>query len=318
MLYNSNRGVDVMLKKFFAALISVLMFISPAFPEAIGLPKIPDGQRLDRSKFTLTWEDNFNGDKIDTQKWGSEWWVTMRKGGYWHEDMARVENGNLIISTQYFDEPLENKYYEKWHDTIDFDEYKAGYYSTVLTTRGKFEQKYGYFEVRCILPAGYGLWSSFWMMNEGVFQVNGNGDDGTEVDVYESMGYKDHKFGLDYVQSCIYYDGYDEGKQGQNLGDFFIDNDPYSEYNTYGLEWNEDEYIFYINDIETGRTSRGGVSDNPEYLLLSVEVAGKNGVADSDRHGTGKITKTPKENWPCEFIVDYVKCYQYNDKITVK
>ena len=28
--------------------------------------------------------------------------------------------------------------------------------------------------------------------------------------------------------------------------------------------------------------------------------------------GTGEIGKTPAENWPAEFKVDYVRCYQYN------
>ena len=70
---------------------------------------------------------------------------------------------------------------------------------------------------------------------------------------------------------------------------------------------------FYINGKETCRTNAGGVSQNPEYLLLSCEFAGENGVQNSDRHGTGKISLTPAENWPAEFKVDYVRCYQYKD-----
>ncbi|MBQ7596831.1 MAG: glycoside hydrolase family 16 protein, partial [Clostridia bacterium] len=270
---------------------------------------------VDMSKFTLTWSDEFDGDSVDSSKWAPDWWVTMRKGGYWHEDMAKAENGNLVISAQYLDTPLENRYYDKWHEQISFDEYKPGYYSAVLTTNGKFEQCYGYYEVRCILPAGTGLWSAFWMMNEGVYNIDGAGNDGTEVDIFESMYYKDHWWGGDAVISGIVFDGYGEARQGDSIGKFFIENDPYKEYNTYGLEWNEDEYIFYINGHETGRLSKGGVSDNPEYLLLSVEIAGHDGIADADRHGTGKITHTPEKNWPVEFKVDYVRCYQYNDLV---
>ena len=173
--------------------------------------------------------------------------------------------------------------------------------------------------MRCILPAAYGLWSAFWMMNEGVFNVDGSGEDGTEVDVFESMYYKDHWWGAgDAVVTGIHYDGYDSAThKGDSIGKFFIENDPYSEYNTYGVEWTPDEYIFYINGKETGRLSTGGVSDNPEYLLLSVEVAGHDGIADADRHGTGKITKTPQENWPVEFKVDYVRVYQYKDLMPI-
>ncbi len=304
-----------MLKKIISGLIAFLTFISPNVNTFFGLPQKVSDRQLDMSRFTMTWNDEFDGDSIDSSKWGSEWWVVKRKGGYWHEDMARVEDGNLIISAQYLSEPLENRYYEKWHDSINFDEYGAGYYSTILTTRDKFEQCYGYYEVRCVLPAATGLWSAFWMMNEGVYNVDGFGDDGTEVDVFESMYYKDHWWGGDAVVTGIHFDGYGEGHQNDSIGKYFIKNNPYEEYNTYGVEWNEDEYIFYINGYETGRLSTGGVSDNPEYLLLSVEIAGENGIADADRHGTGKITHTPKKNWPVEFKIDYVRCYQYNDKL---
>ena len=150
------------------------------------------------------------------------------------------------------------------------------------------------------------------MMNEGVFNVDGSGKDGTEVDVFESFYYKDYWRGGDYVSTGIHYDGYGEDEKGDSIGKSYLANDPYKEYNTYGVEWNENEYIFYINGRETGRLSTGGVSQNPEYLLLSCEFAGANGVQSSDRHGTGEIGKTPKENWPAEFKVDYVRCYQYN------
>ena len=115
----------------------------------------------------------------------------------------------------------------------------------------------------------------------------------------------------DCVVSGIHYDGYGADHKNDSIGKTFIENDPYTEYNTYGLEWNENEYIFYLNGVETGRLSTGGVSQNPEYLLLTVEFSGENGVASGDRRGAGKIGKTPDKNWPAEFVVDYVRCYQY-------
>lgn len=267
---------------------------------------------IDLNEFTLVWSDEFNGNELDKSKWGSSWWETMRKGGYWHEDMVSVRDGNLVISAEYKSEPLENYYWDKWHEQINFDPYKPGWYTGEINTRGKYEQCYGYFEVRCKLPAATGMWSAFWMMNEGVFNVDGSGRDGTEVDVFESFYYKDYNTGGDYVSTGIHYDGYGPEEKGDSIGKQFIRNDPYNEFNTYGVEWNENEYIFYINGKETGRLSAGGVSQNPEHLILSCEFAGENGVQSSDRHGTGEISKTPAKNWPAEFVVDYVRCYQYN------
>ena len=52
------------------------------------------------------------------------------------------------------------------------------------------------------------------------------------------------------------------------------DNNPYEEFNTYALEWSDDEYIIYVNGIEAGRSDFGGISQDEEWLLLSVEVGG--------------------------------------------
>lgn len=300
-----------MFKAIISAILSILAMFNITLPASLDIGNMPHGKVIDLSEYELTWSDEFDGDSLDRTKWGFSWWITARKGGYWHEDMVRVENGNLIISAEYKEEPLENYYEEKWGSVIDFDEYKAGWYTGCITTRGKFEQCYGYYEVRCILPAATGMWSAFWMMNEGVYNVDGTGQDGTEVDIFESMYYKDHWWGNDCVISGIYYDGYGDDKKSDSIGKVFIANDPYTEFNTYGLEWTEDEYIFYVNGVETGRTSKGGVSQNPEYLILSCEFAGDNGVQSSDRHGTGEISKTPDENWPAEFVVDYVRVYQH-------
>lgn len=299
-----------MFSKIIRIVVSVLMTISPTLPHLFGLPAIPSGQELNlNDRFELVWQDEFDGDELDKSKWCTEWWVTMRKGGYWHEDLVSVKDGNLVITTAYFDEPLENYYEDKWGDTIDFEEYKPGWYSACITTNGTFEQTYGYFECRCILPKSTGMWSAFWMMNEGVYNVDGSGQDGTEVDIFESMYYKDAWLGYgDAVISGIHYDGYGEGHNGDSIDKWFAEN-PYEEFNTYGLEWNKDEYIFYINGVETGRLSTGGVSQNPEYLLLSCEVAGENGVAFADRHGVGKMNMEPGDT--AEFIVDYVRVYQY-------
>lgn len=291
-------------------LVAILMLISPTLPDKLDLPKIPRGQELNLDeRFVLEWSDEFNGNSLDKTKWQYNWWETERKGGFWHEDMVSVKDGKLVITTAYMSEPLENYYFDAWSDEIDFKEYREGWYTGCVTTQNLFEQTYGYFECRCILPKSTGMWSAFWMMGDGVANVDGTGMDGTEVDIFESMFYKDVWWGAgDSVISGIVYDGYGEHSKGDSIGRWFANN-PYEEFNTYGLEWNENEYIFYINGVETGRLSTGGVSRNPEYLILSCEVAGDNGVAHADRHGTGKMNMEPGDT--AEFIVDYVRVYKY-------
>lgn len=303
-----------MIKSILEVLIALLMLISPQLPNKLDLGKPPQGKVINLEEdFELVWKDEFDGDKLDESKWGFSWWITERKGGYWHEDMVSVRDGNLVIRAEYLEEPPVGGRYDEAREKLGCKEFKPGWYTGKVTSRDKYDQCYGYFEVRCILPAATGMWSAFWMMNEGVYNVNNSGEDGTEIDVFESFYYKDNWWGNDAISTGIHYDGYGEGHHGEAVGKMFIANNPYEEYNTYGVEWNEKEYIFYINGVETARTSAGGVSKNPEYLLLSCEFAGENGVQSSDRHGTGEIWKTPEKNWPAEFKVDYVRCYQYKE-----
>lgn len=301
-----------MLNKLLRTFVAILMMISPSLPGVFSLPALPKGQNIDlENRFELVWSDEFNGTELDKNKWQYNWWERERKGGYWHEDMVEVKDGNLVITTAYFEDGLPTPeaykgYFEKHPSDKD---YRGGWYTGVVETRGKFEGLYGYYECRAILPKSSGMWSAFWMMNEGVYKVDGSGKDGTEVDIFESMYYKDVWWGAgDAVVTGIHYDGYGDGHQGDSIGKWFANN-PYEEFNTYGVEWTPTEYIFYINGVETGRLSTGGVSQNPEYMILSCEVAGANGVADADRHGTGKISMEPGDT--AEFIVDYVRVYQH-------
>ena len=252
---------------------------------------------VDMSQFELVWADEFDGDTIDETKWTgchhSKSQTLVRKGGWWNMDMAAVRDGNLHISTKYF----ENGYQ---------DNGKAGWYSTALYTKGLFQQKHGYFEVRCILPEGSGMWSAFWLNCDGMNTVGNGGTDGAEIDVFESAFYDTAL--KNRVSTNIHYDGYFEDIRSENVATpLIIGNDPYKEYNTYGLEWNEDEYIFYINGVETARTTFGGASQVAEYLILSVEVGGEMGTAKDNWAGKALSTDFA----PTDFIVDYVRVYQY-------
>ncbi|MBQ7597601.1 MAG: family 16 glycosylhydrolase [Clostridia bacterium] len=88
---------------------------------------------------------------------------------------------------------------------------------------------------------------------------------------------------------------------------FFFSKNRKHPFNTYGVSWNETEYVFYINGVETGRSSFGGTSRVPEYLLLTAEVGGANGVAAAS--WAGDALQSDAE--PTDFVIDYVRAYQY-------
>lgn len=262
---------------------------------ALDIPCYPMGQKVDMDKFNLTFEEEFNGD-LDRSIWSGHYQYgttsEARKGSYWNQYLAYTENGNLVIPVTYLEDGMGGK--------------GAGWYSAGIDTDSDapngFSQKFGYFECRCILPEGADIWSAFWLMNDGVYVEDGSGRDGTEIDIFESNCYGNIL--SNSITSNLHYDGYGDAHKNHGATQFLLRNNPYKEFNTYGLEWNENEYIFYINGVETFRTDFGGVSQNEEYLILSVEMRGENGIPSE------------RENAPAEdafFIVDYVKAYQYRN-----
>ena len=271
-------------EKFVAIVLAALAWINSFFGFSFGKPV-----HVDMDKFELCWSDEFDGDAIDHTKWRgyvADGETMVRKGGYWNSEMASVADGNLTIRTEYLDEGPDGG--------------PAGYYAYGMMTRGLYEQKYGYFECRCILPKGYDLWSAFWFSSPGMNDETDGGVNGAEIDVFESMYYMSLK--RNRVSSNIHVDGYGDALKSMGSRRFAVKGDPYSEYNSYGLEWNENEYTFYINGVKTFSADWCGVCTVPEYMLLSVEHRGKDGNAKLDYlHGIDRS----------EFIVDYVRAYQY-------
>ncbi len=278
-----------MFTKIFA---SFLAFMMTAL-QFLGIAYYPFGQKVDMDKFELTFEDEFDNG-IDWSVWSGHYvWgdnSEARKGAFWNNNVPYTKDGNLVIPMFWSDEGMGGTGAGWYSGGIDTDDTKPN----------GFSQKYGYFEVRCILPDCPTAWAAFWLMNDGVYEVGNDGVDGTEIDIFESDCIDDTI--KNAVTSNLHFDGYGDAHQKMGAKKFLIKGNPYEEYNTYGLEWNENEYIFYINGVESYRTDFGGVSQNPEYLILSYEMGGENGVAEDD-----SLDKSKTYN----YIVDYVRVYQY-------
>jgi len=257
-------------------------------------PTTPDGPALDMGKFTLVWQDEFDGDTLDTNMWSGHYiWQAgsyQRDASWWDMDHVRGEGGNLVITADYRDAgPSATGYYASAVDTSPANQYYGG---------EGYEQLYGYFEIRCKFPPGDGFNPAFWLLCEGMFEGNPSGLGGCEIDVFET---KTNPSGStrhwkDSVYHTVHVGSYDENHVQEVQGHFYVD-DPAGQFNTYGLEWNENEYIWYINGVESARTSFAGACRVPLYLIISLGV---------DEH-------VRQEQLPAEFVIDYVRAYQYTD-----
>lgn len=274
----------------FVKLTAVILSAIGIVCMVLGVPFYATGSPLDMENLTLVWSDEFDGDHVDESVWSGHYvWggTEIRRGGYWNKKMATVSDGCLTIRTEYLEDGLDGG--------------PAGYYSYGMDTRNSFEQLYGYFETRCILPRGYDLWGAFWMLCDGMYDETDRGVNGAELDIFESLYFSSKR--PNTVSSNIHIDGYGDAHRAHGSQRFLLHGDPYAEFNTYGMEWTPDGYTFYINGQKSFSTNWGGVSAVPEWLILSVETGGKDGVPSCDF--LSGIDKS-------EFIVDYVRAYTRN------
>lgn len=264
--------------------------------------KPKENKNIDLSNMELVFEDNFDGE-LDKNTWDTTWDTHERRGGYWSPEQCFTKDGKLIIRTEY----KEN------------GAYGSGWYTGTCRSRNLKDFKYGYFEVSCKVPAAQGLWSAFWMTSDSMTDETKKGENGAEIDIMESPYYNDPKMPAKLYRNTtmhtIHIDGYGDKHRSKVSKQYEVQQNMYETFNTYGVLWTEDEYVFYINGKETWRTNFG-VSQVPEYLWLSVEIAGENDSANPYNKNnkfcfSGEIEKNDKNTFPADFEVDYVRVYQF-------
>ena len=228
---------------------------------------------INGDSYKPTFSDDFGGNKLDLSKWEKcPEWKRQDLDCYWDDNCAYVENGNLVLLSE----------------EIDGEYHMGG-----IRSKKKFEQAYGYFEVRCTLNTTPGYWTAFWLMGETVANENDSGTDGTEIDIMESA-----YFGRG-VQHTLNWDGYG---QNHKVSGYIAENSGLYDggYHTFSLLWTEDEYIFYIDGEESWRTAAeeaGGTCTVPLYLKFTAET------------GSWTAWELTDETFPDTVCVDYIKVY---------
>ena len=243
-----------------------------------------------KTGYELVWKDEFNGSELDLTKWQHRG-LGSRRGGTVVEEATKVDgNGNLIITTT----------------ILDSNHYHVG----MIGTGSTYNTTYGYFEAR--VKFGKRLsWDSFWLQCPTAYQPGPTSETGAEIDICEYTG------GVRRVATSWDNEGnaiYDTLGYEVNHNIHWADNDGIMDswgsrssliqdpnnYVTLAVEWTEDRYYFYVNDISTYDT-RIGLSGIDEYIILSVEPYYWKDLPDSILNGA-----TVQDT----FFVDYVRVYK--------
>jgi beta-glucanase (GH16 family) len=156
----------------------------------------------------------------------------------------------------------------------------VSYSSGLISTRGRFAQRYGYFETRARWSAGKGLWPAFWMLPAG-------GGWPPEIDILEAHGDKPevafHSF---------------HSKAAKTATKVAVTSDPQL-FHRYGALWLPDRVDFYIDGNLTGSMPAPPDLDRPMYLIVNLAVGGK-----------WPGDPTPDVKFPATLEVDYVRAWR--------
>ncbi len=243
-------------------------------------------ETFDYSGYELVFSDDFDGE-LDRSVWGDTR-QGYRRDGYWTRDLAFTDGeGHLVIRTE-------------WRDAGVYSgvECVAGVYSGAVRTSNPqtpeigYRHGYGYYEIRCKLPSVTGIWHAFWLMCGDVYSEENGSTDGVEIDVFEYLPARDG------INVAIHWDGYDDAhkneyKRFEQTG--FSD----GQYHTFGMNWEENGYSFYIDGRKVWETRGGGVCDQNGYMKISTEYG----------DWGDWVGKLQTENLPVDWVIDYVKIY---------
>lgn len=218
--------------------------------------------------YTLVWEDNFRGNKLDTTKWRTRL-TGARRVGYNDPSMVKVQDGNLLLM------------YDIKGDSV---------LGAMVGTQETFMVRYGYFECRAALQHSIGPWGAFWLQSPKIFEGEDPSVYGAEIDIFEYF----KELGSNKVASCLHW-AYGPNMQSSNQ--MISELEGLSEgYHTFGLEWTEKKYSFFIDGLKFHEQSIG-LSHIEQYMILSMEIP-------------EKLENIKMACAPDTFKVDYVKVYK--------
>lgn len=239
--------------------------------------------------WTLVWNDEFNTDSINTQKWNHEnWWP-----GYVNNELQSYSDAP---ANSYIRSGILNIVMRKANP---FDLNNPAYTSARMNSAGKGDWTYGRFEIKAKLPKGQGMWPAIWMMPTesvyGPWPVSG------EIDIMESLGHE-----TDRVYGTIHYGDYHPNHTSTGTSLKLDSGDFSTEFHVFSLEWDVGVLRWYVDDLlfQTRNSwfSVGGDSPAPFdqnfHIILNLALGG--GWAGPPDQST---------LFPQSMQVDYVRVY---------
>jgi len=216
-------------------------------------PLSPKQYTAESMGYELYWEDQFNGDQLDPEKWAVRG-VGRRATGYVSAEAVKVKNGFLeLLAFQRGDSIMVG----------------------AVGTQGRFMTKYGYFECRAQLQKSPGNWAAFWIQSTEIAKGEDPARFGVEIDIMEHV----KKIGQDIVSHNIHW-AY--GPNQKTVGALESKREGVTEgFHTFAVEWTPKKYAFFIDGYKYHELTHP-ISHIEEYIILSMELPSSlEGLKDS-------------------------------------
>lgn len=240
----------------------------------------------------LVWTEEFNYNGLPDDKYWSfeQIWVNNEKQTYTINDTDNcyVENDYLKI-------------------TALKEQYGATQYTSArINTRGKFNFTYGRVEGRIKVAGGRGTWPAFWMMPESFDPLTNPWPDCGEIDIMEYVGYD-----ADHIHAHCHNELY-SGLTANDYGASVEVDNVSTMWHIYGMKWNEERLIFYVDDwvyfvyenISVGKKQYPYIE--PFYIILNLAIGGNWGGAQG----------IDDSIFPVSYYVDWIRVFREGDDTT--
>jgi beta-glucanase (GH16 family) len=205
--------------------------------------------------YVLVWTDEFDGKVLDEKKWSFSGLGPRRDAVVVKDAVSLDGQGNLVITT--------SRGMAKQADGTEKSEIRTG----LISTLGRFETTYGYFEIRMKPQRQIGHWSAFWINTPTMGVPMGDpAKAGVEINVVEHLRNADN---ADKVHHSIIWDS----KPPQSQRDSMKISVPgiNEGFHAFGCEWTPEAIVFFVDGKETWRTSKA-IPKRDQYLVISLEV----------------------------------------------
>lgn len=235
--------------------------------------------------YQLVWNDEFNGNTINTSNWGydignNNGWGNNELEYYTDRtDNAFLSSGNLIIEAR--NEVFGGK----------------NYTSARMLTKGKKIFQYGRVDIRAKLPRGKGIWPALWMLGKNIDQVSWPACG--EIDIMELLGQQVNK-----VYGTIHW-GSSTNTYRKKEGSYVLSTGGFDEeFHVYSLIWTADAIKVMVDDQQYFQALRAEITDpnpfNSEFFFLFNIAVGGNWPGAPDNSTV----------FPQRMFVDYIRVFQ--------